>query len=59
LTVAWLSSLSLFIWVWLMLAAVVLCVYGAVRGSRWFFVAVAVGLVVTGGLVWGAFTPEK
>jgi len=42
-----------------MCVGALLCIYGAVRGSRWFFVSVAVGLLVTGGLVWVAFTPER
>jgi len=59
LSVAWLSSFSLLIWVGLMGVGALLCVYGAVRGSRWFFVSVAAGFVVTSGLVWVAFTPEQ
>jgi hypothetical protein len=42
-----------------MCVGALLCVYGALRGSRWFLVSVAVGVLVTSGLVWVAFTPER
>jgi hypothetical protein len=54
-----LSSTSFAIWVGLLCAAVLLCSYGAVRGSRWFFISLAMGFLVTGGMAWLALRPER
>jgi hypothetical protein len=52
-------STSFAIWVGLLCAAVLLCSYGAVRGSRWFFISLAMGFLVTGGMAWLALRPER
>jgi hypothetical protein len=56
LTVWWISSFSLFLWAGLMCLGAIMCFYGGVYRSRWFFlpgllaVVVAIGVFVAGRL---------
>jgi hypothetical protein len=51
-TISWISSFSLLLWVGLMSLGAVMCFYGGVCRSKWFFfVGIAAMIVTTGVLV--------
>jgi len=52
------GSASVAVWVGLMSAAAVLCAYGALRASRWFWAPAIVTTLVTAGAIWAASRPE-
>lgn len=54
LAIGSLSSRVVAFWVAMMAAGAVMCVYGAVRRSRWFLVPAIATLLITAGVIWMA-----
>ncbi len=59
LAISWISSLSFVLWILLMVLGGLLCLYGALRCSKWFFLPGAVAVIVMAGGVLAALVPEK
>jgi hypothetical protein len=53
-----LGAASLAVWVGMMSAGAVLCGYGALRRSRWFWVPALATVLITAGVFWAASHPE-
>ncbi len=54
LMIASISALSELLWAGLMLSGATMCLYGAIRRSKWFFLPCIIAVIVTAGVFFAA-----